>query len=158
MKKDYECIFDINFQNGGVEIHVFGDGQVIKFEFMLAFIAIPWFFGTLLYLWTGKRQEVKMDGLGFAEKYQLNVEGKNLLIEHQTEYQSPKYFYEKGTYSHYHYKFNFKQFVKAVDQGFSDYLKEQVQEGRPIHIDETSYPLSSQVIEEYNTFSTTIKS
>ncbi len=150
MKNDYQSGFDINFNNGDVEIKFSGDGQVIHFKFMIAFYSIPTFFYVLLRLWRGKTNKAELDGFGFAVRYNFTLEETNLLIEHLTAD-------ENGKHSTYNYEFDFNKFVTAIDRGFSDCLQEQYSKGiLPLKVEEHSHPLSKQVIEEYKEFSSII--
>ncbi|ATP40484.1 hypothetical protein CSE16_10735 [Solibacillus sp. R5-41] len=151
MENQYTCRFDIDFRNGDVEIKLNGEGQDIYFNFKIAFYSIPSFFFVLLHLWNGKTNKTEIDGFGFAVKYYLTVEEKNLCIEHLTYY---KYDQPPITYN---YKFDFEKFAKALYKGFSEYLQEQSKKGiLPLKVEEPSHPLSKQVIKEYEEFSTII--
>ncbi|MFJ5770157.1 hypothetical protein [Psychrobacillus sp. NPDC093180] len=117
---------------------------------MIAFVSIPSFFYVLLQLWNGKTNKTEIDGFGFAVRYYLTVEEKNLCIERLT-------FGENSQPIFYNYKFDFERFAKALDKGFSEYLQEQRNKGiLPLKVEEHSHPLSKQVIKEYEEFSTII--
>ncbi len=148
--ENYKCNYDINFDNGDVQIKLDGDDQVIHFKFAIGFFSIPFFFAILLQLWSGQTKKVELDGFGISVRYRCSVVNDNLLINYR--------YYEKGAYCTSKYKFNLKHFVEAIDKGFSDYLKEQHSKGiLPLKVEEYSHPLSRKVIEEYNQFSTAIR-
>lgn len=152
METPYTCCFDIDYRSGDVKIKLNGDGHEIEFTFMLGFFSIPWFFSMLLQLWNGKTNKTELDGFGIAVRYYFTVRENHLFIKHLTSD-------DNGHPTKFHYKFDFKKFVKAVDKGFSDYLEEQFSKGiLPLKVEEHSHPLSRQVIEEYNQFSTSIRS
>lgn len=149
MENQYTCRFDIDYRNRDVEIKLNGDGQDIHFKFMIAFVSIPSFFYVLLQLWNGKTNKTDIDGFGFAVRYYLTVEEKNLYIERLT--------FENGKPIFYNYKFDFERFAKALVKGFSEYLQEQRSKGiLPLKVEEHTHPLSKEVIKEYDEFSTII--
>ena len=148
MINDYQCCFDINLDTYEVEIKFSGDGQVIHFKFMIAYYSIPTFFYKLLRLWSGKTNKAELHGLVLRWRYNFTLEGTNLLIEHLTGDDNCKY-------STYNYKFDFDKFVQAIDRGFSDCLQEKYSKGI-LPLDEDPHPLSKQVIQEYEEFSTII--
>ena len=117
---------------------------------MIGFFSIPSFFEVLLQLWKGKTHKTDIDGFGFAVRYYLTIEEKNLYIEHLT-------YDENDQPVTYNYKFDFEKFAKALDKGFTQYLQEQSNKGiLPLKNDEYSHPLSKHVIKEYKEFSTII--
>ena len=148
MENQYVCRFDIDFRLGDIEIKLNGDGQEVLFKFMIAFFSFPSLLFFLLQLWNGKMNKTEISSFGFAVRYYFTVEDEALLIEHSTYYD--------GEYITRNYKFNFENFVKAIDKGFSEYLQEQRSKGIPIGVEEDSHPLSKQVIKEYEEFSTII--
>ncbi|MBD7945837.1 hypothetical protein H9650_17150 [Psychrobacillus sp. Sa2BUA9] len=148
MENQYVCRFDIDFRLGDIEIKLNGDGQEVRFKFMIAFFSFPSLLFFLLQLWNGKMNETEISSFGFAVRYYFTVEDEDLLIEHST--------YHDDEYITRNYKFNFENFVKAIDKGFSEYLQEQRSKGIPIGVEEFSHPLSKEVIKEYEEFSTII--
>lgn len=151
MENQYVCRFDIDLRRADIEIKLNGDGQEVLFKFMVAFFSFPSFLFFLLQLWNGKTNKKEIDGFGFAVRYYLTVEDKDLLIEHLTFPDG-----ESVQPITRNYKFNFEKFAKALDKGFSEYLQEQRSKGIPIEVEEDSHPLSKQVIKEYEEFSTII--
>ncbi|MFC4409047.1 hypothetical protein ACFOZY_01215 [Chungangia koreensis] len=147
MEAQYTCAFEIDYKHGDVEINVDGDGQQIRFTFMIAFFSIPTFFYLLLRLWKGKTNKTDIDGFGFAVSYYFTVQENELFIEHKT-------FDENDQPVTYKYKYDFEKFMKAIDQGFTKYLQEQREKGvLPLKVEEHTHPLSQQVIKEYGEFS-----
>ncbi|MEK4245889.1 hypothetical protein MKZ20_11145 [Psychrobacillus sp. FSL K6-2684] len=157
MENQYVCRFDIDFRLGDIEIKLNGDGQEVLFKFMIAFFSFPSLLFFLLQLWNGKMNKTEISSFGFAVRYYFTVEDEDLLIEHSTYHELIEHStYYEGEYITRNYKFNFENFVKAIDKGFSEYLQEQRSKGIPIGVEEDSHPLSKQVIKEYEEFSTII--
>lgn len=150
MIKEYKSRWDIDFRYGDVEIALNGDGQEIRFTFMIAFFSVPSFFWLLLRLWDRKTDKFDIDGHGFAVQYYFNLLENLLFVEVLT-------YDENGQPIRCNYEFDFEKFVKAIDRGFAEYLKEQRNNGiLPLKREEHSHPLSKQVIEEYEEFSAII--
>jgi len=152
LENQYACRFDIDLRRGDAKIKLNGDGQEVHFKFMVAFYSIPSFLFFLLQLWNGKTNNIEIDGFGFAVRYYFTLEDKDLLIEHLTFPDG-----ENVPPIINNYKFNFENFVKAIDKGFSEHLQEQRSKGIiPLKVEEHSHPLAKHVIEEYEEFSTII--
>jgi len=74
-----------------------------------------------------------------------SIDGKNIRITHLSHYT------EEDIYT---YVFDLRQYVMAVDKGFSEYLQKLHGEGLfPLKQEDMSHPLNEKVLEAYNKFS-----
>jgi len=150
LDKRYSCFFEMDYRSGDVFIQLKGDGQEIRFMFMIGFFSIPSFLFLLLRLWNGKTDKFEIDGFGYAVTYYFSLREKRLFVE-QLIYN------DNGQPITQSYLFDFEKFVKAIDRGFSIYVQEQYDKGiLPLEKEEHTHPLSQQVLKEYGEFSAII--
>ncbi|TQR14692.1 hypothetical protein [Psychrobacillus vulpis] len=144
MNTAYKCSVVINFTNGDVRIEVLGDGQKFSFISGLGFIALPELFLALSNLYKREANRSKVDYYGNYDYYYFSSDGTSLQVEHIAPY----------TDEIFYYIFNLKQYVIAVDKGFSEYLQLHRREGSlPLNQEDRLNPLGGNVIKYYNEFS-----
>ena len=149
LNTDYKCDVIINFTNGDVFIDVLGNGQKFSFISGLGFIALPEFFLALTNLYKRETNNSKLDYHGNYDYYYFSSDGTNLQVEHISPF----------TDETFYFIFNLKQYVMAVDKGFSKYLQHiQRKKLLPAYKeeDEIINPLGKTVIKFYNEFSSVI--
>lgn len=148
MNTDYNCIVEINLSGGDISIEVTGDGQKFNFQSGIGFVALPNFFFILSNFYKRELDEVQLVCHGNSDYYNLTSDGNSLQIEHTSHYTED---------DKYNYTFNLKNYVMAVDKGFSKYLQQFYKDGKlPLEFYEMSHPLAPNVIKEYNEFSSLI--
>lgn len=147
MNTDYKSSVVINFTNGDIFIEVLGNGQKFTFISGLGFIALPEFFHALSNLYKREVNRSKVEYHGCSDYYYFSSDGTTLQVEHIGPYlDEPFYFI-----------FNLKEYVMAVDKGFSEYLQQHQREGiLPLNKEEILNPLGETVIKFYKEFSSII--